>query len=380
MNVTVSAVLGILYGFSGNYGADIALRVAAGMFSGATPASRAIIADVTDDSNASVGMAICIVGGLIGGSSGAAMGGFFARPCIKIPWIEKHAPRFVVTLFCDYPYLLSMLVAAIINMAIAIICCLKLKETKPESNDLHGGSDTIEPGEDASLINTTNEEEMPSRNDSTIRAILRSYVLILIAVFSLHYYAFVVIQEVVNVWVALKTNYGGLSFTTTEIGILNLIPVTFSIAIALYAGPWLIGRYGTKRVLLVFLAILTLAIMALPFARLIMDISKELMWTYIVFVFVVFIASSYCGLMTASILINSCCGTSIRGTVNGVAFSCSYLLRIIGLIAHGKMLSWSVSGERSFPFNYHFTFVVAAIVSFGAMVLVVVLPNTPGQL
>ena len=107
--VIVASTIGVAvftgaFGFSTSLFTATAMRFVSGCMGGMVPAAKTMLSEVTDDSNAALGMSAMTVGWGLGLVVGPAIGGFLSRPA------QKYASLASVTWLQSYPYALPCIV------------------------------------------------------------------------------------------------------------------------------------------------------------------------------------------------------------------------------------------------------------------------------
>ena len=75
------------------------------------------------------------------------------------------------------------------------------------------------------------------------------------------------------------------------------------------------------------------------------------------------------------VMINNSCRRMDRGTGNGIGQTFASLGRSIGPAIAGSLFAWSQAAPRSWPFDYHFVFVMIVLASAGIISLSMRLPS-----
>jgi len=128
--VFASAVSALFFGFSENILWAIIARIAAGCSNGIIGTAKAIIGDVTDDSNQAPGMVFFGVGWSLSSMIAPFIGGILSEPITKYPSLENTLSYYIVELLKSYPFLLPNLVGITVNVIFFIVFFFYLEETK----------------------------------------------------------------------------------------------------------------------------------------------------------------------------------------------------------------------------------------------------------
>jgi len=184
------------------------------------------------------------------------------------------------------------------------------------------------------------------------------------------------------VWAATEVEYGGLGWTSNDIGeaMTGMGVLMMAIQIALY--PMLERRFGCKTILMGTLLGAAATIVAYPLLPRLLHLTtagngseegqqgQRLRATMMEMACVtalsgvarVFIGMSF---TSVSILINNCVASEARGTLNGLALATTGATRSFAPLFSGSLLAWSITPRQHaralpFPLDVHLSFIVMA--------------------
>ncbi|XP_050123024.1 protein ZINC INDUCED FACILITATOR-LIKE 1-like isoform X5 [Malus sylvestris] len=245
---TVAVVIfNTLFGLSVNYWMAICTRFLLGSLNGSLGPIKAYACEAFREEHQALSMSTVSVARGIGLIIGPALGGFLAQPADKYPSIFSQN-----SIFGRFPYFLPCLCISALAFGVTIIS-FWLPETLHKHNGkarLHDDSyealETASGGSDANEKQKT-EEQTPKENLFKNWPLMSS--IIVYCVFSLHDMAY---AEIFSLWAVSPRKFGGLSFTTEDVGEVLAISgfSLFVFQITLYPyferllGPVMIARVG----------------------------------------------------------------------------------------------------------------------------------------
>ncbi|RUS76873.1 hypothetical protein EGW08_015364 [Elysia chlorotica] len=174
-------------------------------------------------------------------------------------------------------------------------------------------------------------------------------------------YSFIIIgvEDIFPVFASTQKDYGGLGFSTDEIGFAigtTFLPLLF-LQIKLY--PFLVSKLGIRKVFLVCAICCMVTCQMVPCVRLLND-SPAWLWTYLMLVQVPFKISTNCCFAGTSLLINNSVTPDLAGSANGIAMMATAIGRTIAPTVSGALFSWSVTYGPTIgaPFDTSFPFFI----------------------
>lgn len=195
-------IFNTLFGLSMNYWMAISTRFLLGALNGLIGPIKAYAAEVTRPEHQSVGLSMVSTAWGIGLIIGPAIGGFLAQPAEKFPSVFNEA-----SLFGRFPYLLPSLCVSLFAVVV-LITCIWLPETLHNHpvNILSERKIVGKGDEEAGLIHS---QENLLKNWPLMSSV------IVYCVFAFHDMAY---TEVFSLWSESDKKFGGLSFSTEDVG------------------------------------------------------------------------------------------------------------------------------------------------------------------
>ncbi|XP_057298969.1 uncharacterized protein LOC130629680 [Hydractinia symbiolongicarpus] len=318
---TVATMLSTLaFGFTYNFEWAVTTRFLQGAATAIIVISKSIMADLCDNSNMPLAMTILSSTSAVGLIIGPSVAGFVVFSSEQYPDVFSED-----SIFGRFGILLPNLILAI-GFAIGVILitlflpkCSNMKECTQVSflNTLYG-----------------------------------------IATFANY--------ELFPLYAATSAKYHGMSFSTSDIGLLLLIVSACFLPTQLLLTSRIIRCYGSRKV---FIGGNLLLAFVSPWTPILVEIISNRTGWWIAVAFALFI-QHLCmstGYVTLNILINNTVTADLMGSANGLAMIFLSLGRIIAPIAIGSIYSWSLTNIKDvssntdpigFPFNQYFCFFI----------------------
>jgi len=167
-------------------------------------------------------------------------------------------------------------------------------------------------------------------------------------------------DEIFSVWIITSVRLGGLSFTSEQTATIYLIAGVAVIAAQLVA-PIIIDKLGPLLTFRIGTFYFGLFSSLFPFLNLFTSSGKTLLMVGACIIFLFRNACSILSFTSLFLLVNHSTDPDLIGTANGIAQSTASLMRGLGPLSGGFMLSWSLSNGLDFPFDHYFTFFIFAL-------------------
>eukprot|EP00475_Leptophrys_vorax_P038525 TRINITY_DN6815_c0_g2_i1.p1 TRINITY_DN6815_c0_g2~~TRINITY_DN6815_c0_g2_i1.p1 ORF type:complete len:524 (+),score=119.86 TRINITY_DN6815_c0_g2_i1:38-1609(+) len=308
----------LLFGFSTKFWVAVLARFAWGALNGNIPIAKTYLSEICDDSNQAKGFAVIGFAASLGRLIGPIVGGVLAQPALKYP----HSVFGRSLLFQEYPYLLPMLVGALICVFVFPFAFFTLKETLSDHK-----------------VEKTSQEIVPLIDVLKASSVWRS-----ITLFGMLSFAAYMIEELFSLWLALPVVFGGFGLESAKIGLVLTLcaPVPLFSQAVLF--PKFVDIMGFKHVFLRSLAGMGFIIAIVPFSSGLLATSTQTAWSILILTFTCFMIGRFFGFASVYALINNSCQIH-RGAVNGAGQSIASLARIIAPVVGGFLFSWTI--ERS---------------------------------
>ncbi|GAB4844010.1 Probable peptide/nitrate transporter At3g43790, variant 2 [Ancistrocladus abbreviatus] len=319
-----------------NFWMALSTRFLLGSLCGILGPIRAYASEVCRKEFQALAMALISTSWGIGLVIGPAIGGFLAQPAEKYPNVFSEE-----SIFGRFPYLLPCLVISIFSFGV-FVACIWL----PESLHMHNAREEVQSKAqevvDTMACGSAVEEKLQnakSRNPCSSQSLLRNWPLmssiIVYCVFQLHDMAY---SEIFSLWAVSPRTYGGLGYSTEDVGEvlaisgfgLLLFQLILYPATERVLGPIMVSRIG---------AVFTVPLLSsYPFIALFSGVSLTLL---------IDCASTLKNVLSVSIttglflLQNRAVSQHQRGAANGISMSAMSFCKAIGPAVGGSLLSWS---------------------------------------
>ncbi|KAK3118330.1 hypothetical protein QOZ80_9BG0697340 [Eleusine coracana subsp. coracana] len=320
------AIFNTIFGLSTTYWMAIVVRLVLGALNGLLAPIKAYCVEVCEAEHQALGLSIVNTAWGLGVIVGPALGGYLAQPVDKYPHMFSKD-----SIFGRFPYLLPCLSVSSFA-AIVLIACTWLPETihmhKVPENDTKEDKCLLPIKEEGRYKNSTRTKSL-FQNRPWVSTMLPY------CFFSLHDGAY---SEILSLWAVSDRNYGGLSFSSEDIGQVLAMAGASLLVYQLLIYRWvhkILGTLNSSRVASV-VSILVLA--TYPFM------------TYLHGVKLCFALYS-AAVMKSALAITITTGISLlqnnsvcqeqRGTANGISTTAMSFFKATAPIGAGAIFSWT---------------------------------------
>ncbi|KAG9454962.1 hypothetical protein H6P81_007866 [Aristolochia fimbriata] len=356
-------ILNTLFGLSTNFWMAIATRFLLGSANGLLGPIKAYAIEVCRKEHQAIGLSVVSTSWGIGLIIGPALGGFLAQPAEKYPKIFSQN-----SLFGKFPYFLPCFCISFFAVCVTI-SCIWLPETLHKHNGLkkeeHDSSKDVEASSNCSekeYVQESEEKEAPS-NESLLKNWPLMSSIIVYCIFSLHDMAY---TEIFSLWAVSNRKYGGLSFTTEDVG--QVLAVSgFGLLVfqlSLYSKvERILGPVNVSRVA----AVLSIPLLqSFPFIALLSGLTLHLVLNCASVLKNVLSVSVITGLF---LLQNNAVEQHQRGAANGISMTAMSLFKAAGPAGGGALFAWAQKRqEASFlPGDQMVFFVLNLVELFGVV-------------
>ncbi|XP_068661405.1 probable peptide/nitrate transporter At3g43790 isoform X2 [Aristolochia californica] len=358
---TISVVVfNTLFGLSTNFWMAIATRFLLGSANGLLGPIKAYAIEVCRKEHQPIGLSVVSTSWGIGLIIGPALGGFLAQPAEKYPKIFSQN-----SLFGKFPYLLPCFCISLFAIGVTI-SCLWLPETLHKHNGLKkeecDSSDDIEATSNHSglkeYVQVSKEKEVSS-NESLLKNWPLMSSIIVYCIFSLQDMAY---TEIFSLWAVSNRDYGGLSFSTEDVGQVLAVSGFGLLVFQLSLYPTverLIGHVNVSRLA----AVLSIPLLqSYPFIALLSGLSLSLVINCASVLKNVLSVSVITGLF---LLQNNAVAQHQRGAANGISMTAMSLFKAAGPAGGGALFALAQKRqEASFLPGDQLVFFVLNLVGF----------------
>ncbi|OMJ77780.1 hypothetical protein SteCoe_22529 [Stentor coeruleus] len=319
----------LFLGLSVNYSMAFSARAMAGLCAGIVPITKAIMKDMTDKTNYPKLFSYCGMGTGFGSLLGPLIGGLLSNPCLIYP------SKFTCSALSLFPYLLPAL-----SYILSVFICMMLVK-----------------------ISIT---QVKVQNESTQRfEVLKKLIINKNYFLSVCCYGFIAAAQLgfrilLALWIKTPQELGGIGWTTAlTLGLIQGIGSFIIIGFCYIAVPCLSIKLGNLISCAVLSILLCILVFLCPFIR---DFDNVLLFVFMTLIYGLVMAffTSYISLI--SIEISNCVSPSIVGAAHGLSQGAVALFSAAASATIGGIYGWTLTINRDFPFNCHFTFIVICLI------------------
>ncbi|KAI0498227.1 hypothetical protein KFK09_021468 [Dendrobium nobile] len=344
--VIITSILAViifnaLFGLSRTFWMAITTRVLLGLFSGLLGPIKAYASEVCRKEHQALGLSLVSTSRGIGLIVGPAIGGLLAQPAEKYPNIFSEE-----SLFGRFPYFLPCLCISVIAV-LAFVACFWLPETLHFHGELKlddGAVDNLESFENFSVIgNSGKTDGWPSVSK---KSLLKNWPLIsAIIVYCIFSFNDTAYSEIFSLWAESSVKYGGLSFSSQDVGAVLAITGFGLLVFQLFVYPYLdkaLGPVTSSR---------TAAIMSIPVLACYSFMSN---FSGFVLMLILTCASLMKNILSITIITglnilqNNAVAQNQRALANGIAVTAMSIFKAVAPAVGGTMLSWAQKRKASF--------------------------------
>ncbi|KAJ1375237.1 MFS transporter superfamily, partial [Sesbania bispinosa] len=327
MGMITVIIFNTLFGLCTSFWMAVIMRFLLGSLNGLIGPMMTYSSEIFREEKRALGLSTFSAAWGMGLIIGPALGGYLAQPAIKYPHIFPKG-----SFWDKFPYFLPSLVISIVAFVVAI-ACIWFPETlhnHPLGDGSIGDCKALEYG------SSGDEEDQIIQKDENILLnwpLMSS--IIVYCILSLQDSAY---QEIFSLWAVSPQRFGGLDFTTDNVGDVLAITGIGLIVYQLSLYPSLEKTFGPVRFARIAGVLCIPLLQSYPFIAKLSGITLYL---------VLNIASVLKNLLTATIitgiflLVNRAVEQHQRGVANGIAMTGMSASKAIGPAVGGALLTWS---------------------------------------
>ncbi|GMG98839.1 hypothetical protein Nepgr_000679 [Nepenthes gracilis] len=355
------AVLSTLFGLSSNFWMAVSLRFLLGSLNSVQGTIRAYASEISTEEHFALALSLVSTSRGVGLVIGPAIGGFFAQPAEKYPNVfPKHSP------FGRFPYLLPCLIISLYATVIFALCWW-LPET------LHKHNEKIN---EKGVLWASNESEekdcadvdLKERPRSSYGNLLKNWPLmstiIVYCIFSLQEMAY---SEIFSIWAVSDKKYGGLSFSSQDVGMVLAISGFGLLLFQFLLYPQVEKRLGPLAVTRLSAVLSIPLLWSYPYISLLSGSTLHLAITIASLLRNALSVSLITGIF---ILLNNAVPQHQRGVANGISITAMSIFKAAGPAGGGAIFSWAQKRQHAaFLPGDQMVFFVLNVVQFIGLVM-----------
>ncbi|XP_038692002.1 protein ZINC INDUCED FACILITATOR-LIKE 1-like [Tripterygium wilfordii] len=335
-------IFNTLFGLSLNFWMAIGARFLLGSFNGLLGPMTAYAVEIFREEHQALGLSIVSTSWGIGLIIGPALGGFLAQPADKYPSIFSKE-----SLFGRFPYFLPCLSISLFALGVTIASCWL-----PETLHMHNESNMSQDGLCADMetsshwSNANEKKDEIEKNESTSKgSLIRNWPLmssiIVYCVFSLHDMAY---SEIFSLWAESPKKFGGLSYSTDDVGKVLAISGLSLLVFQLWLYPY-VERFLGPVMISRIAGILSIPLLTCyPLLATLSGFSLSLILNCISAIKNVLSVSIVTGML---MLQNNAVEQHQRGAANGINMTGMSLFKAVGPAGGGAIFSWAQKRQDS---------------------------------
>lgn len=332
IGTAVVVIFNTLFGLSVNFWMAITTRFLLGSLNGLLGPIKAYACEMFREEHQALGLSTVSTAWGMGLVIGPALGGFLAQPAEKYPNIFSQN-----SFLGRFPYFLPCFCISIFGLGV-LIASLWLPETLHNHNgNKRSNDESIEGLETAS--HNKEQKTVVVMEQNSKKSLLKNWPLmssiIVYCVFSLHDMAY---SEIFSLWAVSPKKFGGLSFSTEDVGEVLAISgfglLVFQTFLYPYVerlvGPIMISRIG---------GVISIPLLSsYPFIAMLSGVS---LWFFINLASLMKNVLSISVITGMFLLQNRAVDQEQRGAANGIAMTGMSLFKAIGPAGGGALFSWA---------------------------------------
>ncbi|XP_024318948.1 protein ZINC INDUCED FACILITATOR-LIKE 1 isoform X3 [Brachypodium distachyon] len=329
-----------LFGLSVNYWMAISTRFLIGSLNGLIGPIRAYAIEICRPEHQAIALSLVSTSWAIGLIIGPTIGGYLAQPTEKYPMLfPTHS------LFGRFPYFLPSLCISFFCFVI-LISCIWLPETLHNHKADKMGDQTSE----SSISHLSDPEELNEHGTSatTDQNLFKNWPLMSsIILFCIMSFEDMAYTEIFSLWAESDRKYGGLSFSTEDVGQVLAISGASIFAYQIFIYPRILGvvgpikasRIATSLSMVLILTYAPITYLSRPWSQIAVTIASILKNNFVSTVF----TSSF-------ILQNNSVTQNQRATANGLATTLMSFFKAFAPAGAGIVFSWAQRRQHAFFF------------------------------
>ncbi|XP_047340127.1 protein ZINC INDUCED FACILITATOR-LIKE 1-like [Impatiens glandulifera] len=359
---TIAVVIfNTLFGLSVNFWMAVITRFLLGSLNGLLGPIKAYAIEIFTEEYQALGVSTVSTAWGIGLIIGPAVGGFFAQPAKKYPTIISDD-----SLFGRFPYFLPCLCISVFAFIVTILV-FWIPETLHNHNtsgkSLHDSFEILEAMPSSLLL--LDKEDIEETEEPVSENLFRNWPLmssiIVYCVFSLHDMAY---TEIFSLWAESPRKFGGLSYSTEDVGVVLSISGFGLLVFQLSIFPYLGRKLGPIKIAQIF-GVLTIPLLQVyPYFTYLSGMMLSVLLncaSLLKFFFSVAIITSM------FIMQNNAVAQNQRGAANGISMTLMSIFKAAGPAGAGILFSWAQKRQDAafLPGDQMVFFVLNMIVLFG---------------
>ncbi|XP_040949469.1 probable peptide/nitrate transporter At3g43790 isoform X4 [Gossypium hirsutum] len=328
-------VFNTLFGLSTNFWMALSMRFFLGCFNSLLGTIRAYASEVCREEYRALALSVVSTSRGIGLIIGPAIGGFFAQPVEKYPNLFAES-----SIFGRFPYFLPCLIISVYAVG-SLVACKWLPETlhkhaekAHERADLHDISEHSS-NDSGQKDNIVELEDKQIHKSNLLKNWPLMSTIIVYCVFSLQEMGY---SEIFSLWAVSDKKYGGLSFSSQDVGEVLAISGFGLLLFQLLLYPPVERRLGPLMVTRLSAVISIPLLSCFPYIAMLSGVVLHLVINCAAILRNTLSVSLVTGLF---ILLNNAVPQSQRGAANAISITAMSVFKAFGPAGGGALFSWA---------------------------------------
>ncbi|XP_044462503.1 protein ZINC INDUCED FACILITATOR-LIKE 1-like, partial [Mangifera indica] len=234
------SIFNTLFGLSINFWMAIITRFLLGSLNVLLGPIKAYATEVFQEEHQALGLSTVSTAWGIGLIIGPAIGGFLAQPAAKYPNIFSKE-----SMFGRFPYFLPCLCVSLFALGVTISACWLPETLHMHNEESNISYDALESAASRESNSDFNEQNERSKASNSRKSLMKNWPLmssiIVYCIFSLHDMAY---TEIFSLWAVSPWKYGGLNYSTEDVGEVLAVSGFSLIIYQLYLYPFVVRIFG----------------------------------------------------------------------------------------------------------------------------------------
>ncbi|KAJ8751473.1 hypothetical protein K2173_016689 [Erythroxylum novogranatense] len=329
-------VFNTLFGLSTSFWMALSIRFILGSLNSLIATVRAYASEVCREEYQALSLSVVSTSRGIGLIIGPAIGGYFAQPADKYPSVFTES-----SIFGRFPYFLPCLVISVYSLGVFIACWWlpetlhmhdKIVNERCDSSEILEAS-AEESGMKEQIAESKETKISPKSNLWTNWPLMST--IIVYCIFSLQEIAY---SEIFSLWAVSDKRFGGLSFSSQDVGEVLAISGFGLLMFQLFLYPPIEKMAGPLMVTRLSAAISIPVLSAYPYIAMLSGVMLHIAINFASFLRNTLMISLVTGLF---ILQNNAVPRSQRGAANGISTTAMSVFKAFGPAGGGAIFSWA---------------------------------------
>ncbi|KAJ4720468.1 protein ZINC INDUCED FACILITATOR-LIKE 1-like [Melia azedarach] len=355
-------IFNTLFGLSVNFWMAIASRFLLGSLNGLLGPIKAYACEIFREEHHALGLSTVSAAWATGLIIGPAVGGFLAQPA------EKYSNIFSKeSLFGKFPYFLPSLCISLFALGVAIVSCWFPETLHAHNEDgllCDVSHDALESG---CRVSNSEFKQHEGREATAKKSLIKNWPfmssIIVYCFFSFHEIAY---SEIFSLWAVSPRKYGGLSYSTEDVGIVLTISGFSLLVFQISLYPYIERTFGPIMVARIAGVFSIPLLTSYTYIAMLSGFSLALLVNCASMVKNVSSVSIVTGLF---LMQNRTVDQDQRGAANGIAMTAMSLAKTAGPAIGGSVFSWAQKREDAdfLPGNHMVFFLLNVVEAIGVI-------------